>query len=325
MTTINTSSKSTASINNRELTITRNFQAPREIVYKAWTDPKHLPRWWGPEGFTSTTQEMDIRAGGVWSFIMHGPEGTDYVNKITFLEVAAPERLEYAHGDGEEDELFRVTVTFEEADLHTRLTMRMLFKSVEELEKSVQEFGAIEGADSTLARLEIQLPNIMLSKIRNQELTLERIFNAPRELVFKAFSEAEHLKHWWGPRGWTLTVCTVDFRPGGAWHYCMKCMDPNQGDFYGVEAWGKAVYREIIDGEKIVYTDYFSDADGNESQELPASEITMIFEEYEGKTRLISHSKFASADALKTVIDMGMEQGITETWDRLAEHLQSIQ
>ncbi|MGF9801118.1 SRPBCC domain-containing protein [Brevibacillus agri] len=168
------------------------------------------------------------------------------------------------------------------------------------------------------------MPNITYTSVQGQAYVLERIFDAPRELVFKAFSEAEHLKKWWGPRGWTLPVCNVDFRPGGAWHYCMKCVDESQGDFYGMEAWGKGVYREIIDGEKIVYTDYFSDAEGNESTELPPSEVTVIFEEYEGKTRVVSRSQYSTADALKTVIDMGMEQGITETWDRLAEHLQSI-
>jgi len=169
------------------------------------------------------------------------------------------------------------------------------------------------------------MSNKMIFKVEGQELILERIFNAPRELVFKAFSEAEHLKHWWGPRGWTLTVCNVDFRPGGVWHYCMKCIDENQGDFYGFESWGKGVYQEIVEGEKIVYVDYFSDAEGNEAEGMPSSQITMTFIEHEGKTKLVCRAKYASAEALKTVLDMGMEQGITETWDRLEEHLQSLQ
>jgi uncharacterized protein YndB with AHSA1/START domain len=168
------------------------------------------------------------------------------------------------------------------------------------------------------------MSNKMITKVEGQELILERVFDAPRELVFKAFSEAEHLKHWWGPRGWTVTVCTVDFRPGGIWHYCMKCIDKNQGDFYGYESWGKAVYREIIEGEKISYVDYFSDAEGNEAEGMPSSQITMTFVEYEGKTKLVSRAQYASAEALKAVLEMGMEQGITETWDRLAEHLQTI-
>ncbi len=169
------------------------------------------------------------------------------------------------------------------------------------------------------------MSNKMSVKVEGQEMILERVFDAPRELVFKAFSEAEHLKHWWGPRGWTLTVCNVDFRPGGIWHYCMKCIDENQGDFYGFESWGKAVYKEIEEAEKIVYVDYFSDAEGNEAEGMPSTLVTMTFVEHEGRTKLVSRGQYASAEALKTVMDMGMEQGITETWDRLEEHLQSIQ
>lgn len=167
--------------------------------------------------------------------------------------------------------------------------------------------------------------NKMSSRIEGQELILERIFDAPKELVFKAFSEAEHLKKWWGPRGWTLTVCDLDFRPGGIWHYCMKCIDENQGDFYGFESWGKGVYQEIVNSEKIVYVDSFSDEEGNSVRDMPETLITLTFIEHEGKTKLINRAQYASNEALKTVLDMGMEQGITETWDRLAEHLQSLQ
>ncbi len=169
------------------------------------------------------------------------------------------------------------------------------------------------------------MSNKMIMKVEGQELILERVFNAPRELVFKAFSDAEHLKHWWGPRGWTVTVCNVDFRPGGIWHYCMKCIDENQKDYFGYESWGKAVYGEIVEAEKILYTDYFSDAEGNESEAMPSTRITMTFVEHEGMTKLVSRAQYASPEALKTVLEMGMEQGITETWDRLSEHLQSIQ
>ncbi|WP_139994771.1 SRPBCC domain-containing protein [Paenibacillus paridis] len=169
------------------------------------------------------------------------------------------------------------------------------------------------------------MTNQMISKVEGQELILERVFHAPRQLVFKAFSEAEHLKHWWGPRGWTLSACTVDFQEGGVWHYCMKCLDKNQGDFYGMESWGKAVYKEIVDGEKIVYVDFFSDAEGNELDTMPSAHVTTTFLEQDGQTKLISRSRYASADELKKVMEMGMEQGITETWDRLSEHLQAVQ
>ena len=165
----------------------------------------------------------------------------------------------------------------------------------------------------------------MIVTVEGNKLTLEQVFDAPPRLVFQAYTEAEHLKHWWGPRGWELTTCKVDLRPEGVWHYCMTCLDPNQGDFYGQEAWGKGVYRDIVEGEKVVYTDYFSDAEGNEAEGMPSTDTIVIFTEQEGKTRLACTAEYTTEEALQTVLDMGMVQGITETWGRLAEHLETIQ
>jgi len=148
------------SVKDRTLTVTRLFNAKRELVFKAWTEPEHVKRWWGPEGFTITIQNMDVRPGGEWRYIMHGPDGVDYDNKITYLEVDSPERLVYKHGDFEVDEQFRVHVLFEQQNDKTGITMQMLFISAEELDKAVQQYGAIEGAKSTLDRLERQLANM---------------------------------------------------------------------------------------------------------------------------------------------------------------------
>lgn len=153
-------------------------------------------------------------------------------------------------------------------------------------------------------------------------LVLERIFNAPQELVFQMFKEPEHLKHWWGPTGWELPVCNIDFRPGGTWHYCMKCME--QGEYYGMESWGKAIYKDIVEPEMIHYTDYFSDADGNIDESLPASNNTVEFIDLDGTTKLVNRSEYVSAEELQKVLDMGMLHGITETWDRLEKHLQEL-
>lgn len=155
-------------------------------------------------------------------------------------------------------------------------------------------------------------------------LVLERTFDAPRELVFSMFKEAEHLKRWWGPRGWEVPFCTVDFRPGGVWHYCMKCVDENMGDFYGTESWGKQAYQEIVEPERIVYIDSFSDAAGNVDESLPSTRGTLQFIDLGGKTKLVSRSEYASPEALRTVLDMGMMQGITQTWDRLEERLNEL-
>jgi uncharacterized protein YndB with AHSA1/START domain len=139
----------------RELVTTRVFDAPRELVWTAWTDPKHLAQWWGPNGFTTTTSAYEFREGGVWRFVMHGPDGRDYQNRITFDEIAKPERIVYRHGGGDDVEpvQFQTTVTFEELDRKTRLTMRALFPSADERNRVIKEYGADKGAVQTLARL----------------------------------------------------------------------------------------------------------------------------------------------------------------------------
>lgn len=138
---------------DRELVFTRVFDAPRELVWKAWTDPKHLVHWWGPNGFTITIHEIDVRPGGIWRFIMHGPEGRDYQNKIAYIEIAKPGRLIYDHGDAGQPGFFHVTVNFAAQGNKTKVTMQMLFASAAERDRVVKEYNAIEGANQTLARL----------------------------------------------------------------------------------------------------------------------------------------------------------------------------
>jgi uncharacterized protein YndB with AHSA1/START domain len=146
------------------------------------------------------------------------------------------------------------------------------------------------------------------------ELVMERTFDAPRALVWRAFTEPERLQHWWGPKGWTLPVCTLDLRVGGVWHYCMR--GPA-----GEEGWGKAVYREIVEPERIVYSDAFSDADGNVAEGMPQMLITVEFADHDGKTKVTSRARFASAADLEATLGMGAVEGMTDTWDRLADYL----
>jgi uncharacterized protein YndB with AHSA1/START domain len=138
----------------------RVFDAPRELVFKAWTDPAQVTKWWGPNGFTTTTNEMDVRPGGVWRFMMHGPDGVDYPNRIDFIEVIEPERLVYDHGDDDGGSQFHVTVLFVEEGARTRLTMEAVFETAAELDRVIQEHGAAEGATQHLARLAEHLAEI---------------------------------------------------------------------------------------------------------------------------------------------------------------------
>jgi uncharacterized protein YndB with AHSA1/START domain len=149
--------RATAAIDtsDREIAATRIFDAPRELVWRAWTDPQQIAQWWGPNGFTTTTYQMEVKPGGVWRFVMHGPDGTDYQNRITFLEVVEPERLVFRHGGGEDVEPVNHTtfVTFTDLGGRTRLDMRMLFVSPEARRFVAEKYGAVEGLDQTLGRL----------------------------------------------------------------------------------------------------------------------------------------------------------------------------
>jgi uncharacterized protein YndB with AHSA1/START domain len=147
---------------DREIATTRLLDAPRELVWKAWTDPRHVAQWWGPNGFTNTIAEMDVRPGGIWRFIMHGPDGTNYPNRIAFIEVTPPERLVYVHGDEAEPDQFHVTVTFEKEGSKTKLTMRSLFKTKADRDHVVEKYGAVEGMQQTLGRLTAYLPTMKL-------------------------------------------------------------------------------------------------------------------------------------------------------------------
>jgi uncharacterized protein YndB with AHSA1/START domain len=149
---------------DREIVITREFEAPRERVWEAMTNPKHVVNWWGPRGFSTTIEEMDFRVGGVWQHIMRGPDGVKYPNKSVFQEIVKPERIVYSHGGQRENGpgvSFESTWTFEALTAaKTRVTIRMVFPSAANRDFVVKEFGAIEGGKQTLERLGEYLPKM---------------------------------------------------------------------------------------------------------------------------------------------------------------------
>lgn len=140
---------------DREIRINRLFDAPRAQVFQAWTKPEHVMHWWGPTGFTTTIQEMQVTAGGVWRFIMHGPDGRDYPNRIVFREIVINERLVYDQCEDvpEPTIQFEVTVHFSDEAGKTRLDLCMRLATAAMYARVVREFGAIEGAQQHLERL----------------------------------------------------------------------------------------------------------------------------------------------------------------------------
>lgn len=138
---------------DREIVLTRVIDAPADSVWEAFSDPHHLIHWWGPNGFTNTFHSFDFREGGVWDYMMHGPDGTDYPNWVRFEKIVPGKLIEYVHGENEQHpEKFNASLRLEEKDGKTTITLRLILSSAEE-KKRVEKFGAVEGGNQTLGRL----------------------------------------------------------------------------------------------------------------------------------------------------------------------------
>ena len=139
---------------DREIVMSRVISAPRELVFEAFTQVRYLSRWWGPEGFSTTTRSFEFRVGGAWDFVMHGPDGTDYQEWITWREIVPPERIALLHGESRDDpNAFESVLAFEPAGDETWIVMRTVFPTKELRDEAVEKYHAIEGGEQTLRNL----------------------------------------------------------------------------------------------------------------------------------------------------------------------------
>src|SRR5262245_20271510 len=147
---------------DREIVISTVIDAPRELVFEAFTAVRHLSRWWGPDGFTTTTRSFEFRAGGVWDFVMHGPDGTDYAEWITWREIVPPERIALLHGEsGDDPNAFESELTFEAAGEQTRIVMRTVFPTKDLRDEAAEKYHAIEGGEQTLSNLAAYVAEVL--------------------------------------------------------------------------------------------------------------------------------------------------------------------
>jgi uncharacterized protein YndB with AHSA1/START domain len=142
---------------DRELFISRLLNAPVELVWEAITQPEHIANWWGPDGFTNTMYHLDLVPGGEWHFMMHGPDGTDYENKSTFVEVVPLKKLVF---DNITYPYQRFIITLETQGEKTHLTWHMVFPNREDFINVVKNYGAAEGLDQNIARMEAYIAGI---------------------------------------------------------------------------------------------------------------------------------------------------------------------
>ena len=147
---------------DREILISRVIHAPRELVFEAFTEVRHLSQWWGPEGFTTSTRTFEFRAGGTWDFVMHGPDGTDYQEWISWSDIEPPARIALRHGAFRDDpDAFESVLTFAPEGAATRLEMRTVFPTEQLRADAVEKYHAIEGGRQTLGNLAAYVTEIV--------------------------------------------------------------------------------------------------------------------------------------------------------------------
>jgi uncharacterized protein YndB with AHSA1/START domain len=148
-------------------------------------------------------------------------------------------------------------------------------------------------------------------------ITMTRTFDAPRELVYKMWTDPKHIRHWFGPEGFSVPNCEIDFRLGGTWHIDMQGPD---GTVYP----NKGVYQEIVPPEKIVYSDVVDDGAAWGDTPPPSSVNTVLFEAEDGKTRLTTITRLQSIAARDAMVEMGAVAGWDETLNKLAAYLATV-
>jgi uncharacterized protein YndB with AHSA1/START domain len=319
---------------DREILMTRVFRAPRELVWRAWTDPDQLGQWWGPRGFSTHTHHMDVRPGGRWRYVMRGPDGREYHNQVTYLEVAPPERIRFQHGggDGTEPVSHDMLATFEATGRDGRstlVTLRMTFATPEARDHAVHVYGALEGGNQTFERL---AEHLAASDARAPEsddrlFRYRRVLHAPPAVLWAAWTEPEQLRRWFGPKGFSMAECTMELRPGGLFHYALRTPD-------GELMWGRWLFREIAPHTRLVFVSAFSDRARSVTRhpghaDWPLETLsTVTFTEHAGIGRgtlvEVEWRPLQPTPAERAAFGAGqasMEQGWTGTFDQLQGYL----
>ena len=296
---------------SREVSIFRSFDAPRELVFQAWTDADHISRWWGPEGFSVSSCESDPRPGGSLRIVMRGPDGTDYPMTGTFLEVDAPERLVVESRAVDDDGRVLLeavnTVTFADRDGKTEVTLHASAVAL-----APEAAAMLAGMEAGWTQ-SLQCLDDVLTGAIDRQIVFLRLFESPRDVVFRAWTDPEQLPAWWGPEGFSRTIEEIDVRPGGVWRFTMHGPD-------GVDYPNTIVYDEIDASRRLVYTHSGSESTADD----PPFRTIVTFDDFGGRTVLTMRGVFASAQDRDLVEEKYHAiEGGSQTLDRLADHLAS--
>lgn len=308
--------------NKKDIIITRTFDAPRERVWKAWTDPAQFNSWWGPKDFTSPASTIDLRVGGRYLNCMRSPRGEEFWSTGVYREIVPLERIVCTDSFADEKgnivpashygmsgdwplELL-VTVTLEEVNGKTKMTLRHEGIPSGEMSENTQA-GWNESFDKLAASVAKESrATRLVAEPGKQEMIFTRVFDAPRALLFKAYTDPRLIPQWWGPERFTTTVDRMEVKPGGIWRFVQHDREAHEQAFHGV-------YHSVLSPARIVSTFEYEGTPGQVSLE------TATFEEVDGKTKLTGKSVFQSVEDRDEMLHGGMEKGLAETMDRLEE------
>lgn len=162
------------------------------------------------------------------------------------------------------------------------------------------------------------MAEVKISKdLENKKLTIEFSANGPKEKVWRVYANKELFEKWWGPEGWETATKEFNLAPGGKIHYGMKCVDENQGEWFGQTSWGVMDVLEVNPEDNFTYMDYFSDEEGSLNKEMPVLKVTNEFFEENGKTKIVSTSYADTAEQIEQLVNMGMAEGFTSQLNKL--------
>lgn len=300
----------TSPVAERTLILTRVLNAPRTLVFKTWTNPLHLAQWWGPTGFTNPVCELDLRVHGEIRIDMRAPDGSIFPMAGAFREIVEPERLVFTaaalNQNGKPYFENLNTITFDEFEGDkTLLTVhvQVLWNSPE-AEQALS--GMSMGWSLTLDRLNDFIADS--GTVAGCEITATRSYKAPRELVWRMWTEEEHIRQWWGPNGFTSTIHHMDVRPGGEWHLTLHGPD-------GTDYPNHKIYEEVLPQERLVIRHHV----------WPPHRMYVVFSDAEEGTIVTVRMLFDTvADRDKLVTEVGADKKLLENLDRLQTHLDSL-
>lgn len=311
-----------------ELVLTRTLDAPRSLVWKLWTEAAHLEHWWGPAGFGMKVANLDFRVGGQFHYAMTPPGSKNAMwGLFVYDEIRPQDRLVFRSGFADDQGNFarnpfnpawpleiRNELVFREQGGKTVLTMKgRPHNATAEEEQLFRENHANvnQGFAGTFKQLDSYLEDALVA---DRAMFYRRTFDAPRDLVWKAWTEPDKITAWFGPAGFRTTVHKMDVRPGGVWHFTMHGPD-------GVDYPNHVVYREVETPHRLVYEQGTGNPHPGPSD--PSNfVVTAVFIERDGKTDVNYRMLFVSPEAKQLVIDKyGALKGLVENMDRFAAWL----